>query len=69
MTRWSTSVDPEVLEKAKGTVPEGVTLTGVHPQASAAWKSIPSACINCHKARAHGTAVCFSDPCHSPDGR
>jgi cytochrome c553 len=51
MTKWFTSVDPEVLEKAKGTVAEGITLTGVHPMASAAWKNIPSACIGCHKAR------------------
>jgi hypothetical protein len=63
MTKWFTSVDPEVLEKAKGTVSEGVTLTGVHPQASAAWKSIPSACIACHRART--TAPPFASVVHA----
>jgi len=51
LTRWYKEVDQEVLKKAQGTVSEGVTLKGVHPQATEAFKNIPSACISCHKSR------------------
>lgn len=63
MTEWFKSVDPELVKKAQGAAPEGVTLKGVHPQASMAWRNIPSACIACHKAGAE-SAPHFSSVMH-----
>jgi hypothetical protein len=63
MTGWFKNVDPEVLKKAQGAAPADVTLTGVHPQASMAWRNIPSACIGCHRARA-ASAPPFSSVIH-----
>jgi cytochrome c553 len=51
MTGWFTKADPEVVKKAQGAAPSGITLKGVHPQASDAWKNIPSACISCHRTK------------------
>jgi cytochrome c553 len=63
MTEWFKNVGPEVLNKAQAAAPEGVTLKGVHPQASAAWGNIPAACIACHKARA-ASAPSFDSVIH-----
>lgn len=51
MTGWFTKTDPEIVKKAQGAAPSGITLTGVHPQVSEAWKNIPSACISCHREK------------------
>ena len=51
MTGWFTKTDPEVVKKAQGAAPSDVTLTGVHPKVSEAWKDIPSACISCHRSK------------------
>lgn len=48
---WSKKVDPEVLAKAQKTVIQGVTLTGIHPDASVAFNSIPDGCLRCHRLR------------------
>lgn len=59
---WNTKVDTEVLLKAGGTVSPGVTLTGVHPDASSAFGSIPGACIRCHRSK--NTAPPFDNVIH-----
>ena len=51
MNGWFTKADPEVVKKAQGAAPSGITLAGVHPQVTEAWKNIPSACILCHRSK------------------
>jgi hypothetical protein len=63
MTGWFKSVEPELLNKVQAAAPAGVTLKGVHPQASAAWRNIPAACLACHKARA-ASAPAFDSMIH-----
>jgi hypothetical protein len=63
MTGWFKSVEPELLNKVQAAAPAGVTLKGVHPQASAAWRNIPAACLACHKAIA-ASAPAFDSMIH-----
>jgi len=48
MRGWYKKVEPDLLEKVQAASAQGVTLTGLHPQASITWKDIPSACMTCH---------------------
>jgi hypothetical protein len=41
MTEWFKNVGSEVLNKAQAAAPEGVTLKGVHPQASESMEEHP----------------------------
>jgi len=48
LRRWQDAVEPEVLEKARGAAPDGMTLTGRHPDAAAALDDVPAKCRTCH---------------------
>jgi cytochrome c553 len=48
MSKWSKMVETKLLKKAQDVAPAGVTLKGIHPQATASLKNIPTACTSCH---------------------
>jgi hypothetical protein len=48
LKRWTTKVEPKVLEKAQPAAPAGMALKGKHPDVSAMTKDIPKGCLACH---------------------
>ncbi len=48
MKQWSEKVDPKLLARVQPFAPEGLTLKGKHPAATASLKDIPAACLKCH---------------------
>jgi hypothetical protein len=53
MTGWYKKTDPDIMKKVQGAAPSGITLSGVHPDATPAFKSIPGACIKCHRSKSN----------------
>ncbi len=49
MKGWAEKVDPDLVAKVQGTLPEGTTLRGKHPSVTRALSDVPAACIRCHK--------------------
>jgi cytochrome c553 len=48
VAQWATEVRPELLELAQSAAPEGLTLSGTHPNVGAMVREIPSGCLACH---------------------
>jgi cytochrome c553 len=48
MKPWMDRVDTLLLAAAQSAAPAGLTLTGKHPDASAALADIPAGCLACH---------------------
>lgn len=48
MSKWNEKVETKLLKKAQDVALAGVTLKGIHPQASESLKNIPDTCIKCH---------------------
>ncbi len=48
MKAWQSGVDPAFLDKVKAYAPEGITLTGKHPDVDDVLADIPNGCLKCH---------------------
>jgi hypothetical protein len=48
LKHWRNHPDPNHLKKAQAAMPEGVILTGNHPDVQALIKEIPTDCLMCH---------------------
>ena len=46
--KWSAGVEPKLLEAAKAAAIDPAKITGKHPAAAGALKSIPNGCMPCH---------------------
>jgi len=54
MMRWTTQVEPSLMEMARAVAPPGMKLTGVHPNVAALMSEIPAGCLTCHKSGSEG---------------
>ncbi len=63
LKQWSEQVDPKLLAEAKASAPQGLTVTGKHPDATQALADIPNACLQCHD-KAANAAPPFSRMIH-----
>ncbi|MGD8429744.1 MAG: hypothetical protein PVH31_04985 [Ectothiorhodospiraceae bacterium] len=50
MRQWEESVDPDVVERLRRFVPEGMALKGRHPPVANWMRRIPAGCAGCHTA-------------------
>lgn len=64
MKRWVDQVDPELMEKVRGSASQGMQLRGKHPPALKALENIPTACMSCHTATSK-VAPSFSRMLHA----
>lgn len=63
MQAWQKGADPAFLGKVKAYTPEGIALTGRHPEVGGALAEIPNGCLKCH-SRTSRTAPPFDRLLH-----
>lgn len=49
MTGWRKEVEPRLLAKARAVSGPGAKISGRHPDAAGALRSVPEACLACHR--------------------